>query len=156
MNDTHGYIGFKGNVHFAGIDAYGEVIDFTIHNIFTDIGRTIAAKRLGDSGEELVHTIALGDDATAAAVTQTALIGNMVGYNTSTTWSNITTSVTLDTSKWVAVVPVTSAATVREAALSQSSDGLNVTGMVARVVVSPVIVMPANSALTVTWTLQCT
>jgi hypothetical protein len=146
---------FKGNVHFAGIDAYGEVIDFTIHNIFTDIGRTIAAKRLGDSGEELVHTIALGDDATAATVLQTGLIGNMVGYNTSTTWSNITTSVTLDTSKWVAVVPITSACTVREAALGQAID-LNITGMVARVVVSPVIVMPASSALTVTWTLQCT
>jgi hypothetical protein len=152
----HAKVKFKGNLLLIVQDASKNIVDTRyIDNLLLNSGRSYIIDVLGGINSSRILTkIGIGDDATAAAVTDSGLISGIdIQEGTAT---KITTAVSGDTLRVQATFSFASETTIREACLmnhnaillTQPLDGAT------RTVVSPDLVMPASSALTAVWTLQ--
>ncbi|MEM3845137.1 MAG: hypothetical protein QXU98_05490 [Candidatus Parvarchaeota archaeon] len=141
-------IGLKGKfelLHFRN----GEVIERReIHNVICNVGIAKIAGLVAGTATGGFDYMATGTGTAAAAATNTALETEVL--RVSTTNSLVTTSVTNDTSQFVATFNYTATYAITEAGIFDASSGGN---LLSRQVFAPVNVVSGDS-IQITWKVQ--
>lgn len=137
----------KGLVSFLLVDQFGNIKQKEEHNLVVTTGLSYLISRAKDATATAMSHLALGTGTTAAAATQTALVGEVVRVALTST-TQVTTTVTNDSIQYVASFPAGSGtAALTEAGIFNAASGGT---MMARTVFA-VINKGALDTLTITW-----
>jgi hypothetical protein len=137
----------KGLVSFLLVDQFGNIKQEEEQNLVVTTGLSYLISRAKDATATAMSHIAVGTGTTAAATTQTALVGEVARVALTST-TQVTTTVTGDAIQYVATFPAGSGtAALTEAGIFNSA---SVGTMMARTVFA-VINKGALDTLTITW-----
>jgi hypothetical protein len=137
----------KGLVSFLLVDQFGNIKQEEEQNLVVTTGLSYLISRAKDATTTAMSHIAVGTGTTAAATTQTALVGEVARVALTST-TQVTTTVTGDAIQYVATFPAGSGtAALTEAGIFNSA---SVGTMMARTVFA-VINKGALDTLTITW-----
>jgi len=145
-------IGMKSNVKFEVFDKDGNLKQVEEHNLVLDDGLDLAACLLTNVNkmafaESYLKTIAVGDDNTAALVTDTELLGTELGYVSPTSNSSPSTGLARFVATFAAGVGT---GTWGEAVIADTNAAKSSRNCACRV--APInIVKLAGDSITVTW-----
>ena len=137
----------KGLVSFLLVDQFGNIKQEEEQNLVVTTGLSYLISRAKDATATAMSHIAVGTGTTAAATTQTALVGEVARVALTST-TQVTTTVTGDAIQYVATFPAGSGtAALTEAGIFNAA---SIGTMMARTVFA-VINKGALDTLTITW-----